>query len=96
MDFYSEDAEIVWADGASLRGRENLAAGFREDQEAGVKVHLTNVLASKDIIVVEADFENPPEDPFHCPPAITQVYFYRSGRIQQMRFYYPPRPNEEG
>ena len=96
MDFYSEDAAIVWTDGTSLRGRENLAAGFRMDQEAGVKIHLTNVLASRDIVVVEANFENPPEDPFHCPPATTQVYFYRSGRIQQIRFYYPARPNEEG
>ncbi|MBA4115241.1 MAG: sigma-70 family RNA polymerase sigma factor [Rubrobacter sp.] len=95
MDFYSEDAEIIWTDGTSLRGRENLAAGFREDQEAGVKLHLTNVLASRDIVVVEADFENPPEDPFHCPPVTTQVYFYRSGRIQQIRFYYATRPNRE-
>jgi RNA polymerase sigma-70 factor (ECF subfamily) len=61
-----------------------------------VKIHLTNVLASRDIVVVEAGFENPSEDPFHCPPAKTQVYFYRSGRIQQIRFYYPARPNEEG
>ena len=95
MDVYSKDAEILWTDGSSIRGRENLAAGFRSDQEAGVKIHLTNVLASRDIVVVEADFENPPEDPFHCPPAITQVYFYRSGRIQQIRFYYPARPNGE-
>jgi RNA polymerase sigma-70 factor (ECF subfamily) len=96
MDVYSKDVELLWTDGSSLHGRENLAAGFRMDQEAGVKLHLTNVFASKDIVVVEADFENPPEDPFHCPPASTQVYLYRSGRIQQMRFYYPPRPSEEG
>ncbi len=96
IDFYSKDAEILWTDGSSIRGRENLVAGFREDQEAGVKIHLTNVLASRDIVVVEADFENPPEDPFHCPPAITQVYFYRSGRIERIRFYYPARPSGEG
>lgn len=96
MDVYSKDAEILWADGSSIRGRETLAAGFRMDQEAGVKIHLTNVLASKDVVVVEAGFENPPEDPFHCPPATTQVYFYRGGRIQQIRFYYPPRPDTEG
>jgi RNA polymerase sigma-70 factor (ECF subfamily) len=95
MDAYSKDAEILWTDGSSIRGRENLAAGFREDQEAGVKIHLTNVLASRDIVVVEAGFENPPEDPFHCPPAITQVYFYRGGRIQHIRFYYPSRPSQE-
>lgn len=70
--------------------------GFRMGQEAGVKIHLTNVLASRDIVVVGAGFEDPPADPFYCPPATTQVYFYRSGRVQQMRFYYPARPNEEG
>jgi hypothetical protein len=60
-----------------------------------VKVHVENVLASRGVTVLEGNFENPPEYPFHCPPALSQVNFYRGGRIQRVRFYYAPRPERE-
>ena len=62
------------------------------DFEAGIKLHAANVLASKDVTVMEADLENPPDDPFHCPPATSMVCFYRDGRVHHMRQYYAPRP----
>ncbi len=68
---------------------------FERDLEAGVKFPITNVLASKDVTIIEADQVNPPEDPFHCPPAISMVGFYRDGLIQRMRAYDAPRPNRE-
>jgi hypothetical protein len=45
-----------------------LVEGLEDDLEVGMKLHLTNVIASKDVTVVEGDFENPPADPYHCPP----------------------------
>jgi RNA polymerase sigma-70 factor (ECF subfamily) len=69
--------------------------GFAEDLEAGIKMRLTNVLASKDVTVVEGRFENPHDDPYHCPPATSLVYFYRDGRIRLVRQYYTPRPEED-
>ncbi len=66
---------------------------FESDLEDGVKFPITNVLASKDVTIIEADQVNPPEDPFHCPPAISMVGFYRDGLIQRMRAYDAPRPN---
>jgi RNA polymerase sigma factor (sigma-70 family) len=65
-----------------------------EQLEAGVKLHPTNVLASKDVTVIEGDFENPRDDPFHCPPATAIVCFYRNGRIRGLRQYYAQRPEE--
>jgi RNA polymerase sigma-70 factor (ECF subfamily) len=54
-----------------------------------MKLHLTNFLANKDITVMEGALENPPEDPFHCPPAISMVGFHRDGKqIQRMRIYF--------
>jgi hypothetical protein len=55
-----------------------------------MKVHLTNVLASKDITLIEGDFKNPPDDPFRCPPTISMVGFHRNGeeQIQLMRIYF--------
>ena len=65
---------------------------LEDDLENGMKLHLTNIIASKDMTVIEGDLENPPDNPFHCPPAISQVYFYHDGRICLMREYFAPRP----
>lgn len=95
LDVFSEDVALIFPDETVLRGRGAWAKIFEGTGGAGVRVHTTNVLASKDITVFEGDFENPPEDPFHCPPAMTQVYSYRDGRIHQVRFYYASRPDRE-
>ena len=57
-----------------------------------MKLHLTNIIASRDMTVIEGDLENPPDNPFHCPPATSQVYFYHDGRICLIREYFAPRP----
>jgi RNA polymerase sigma factor (sigma-70 family) len=95
LDAFSEDVAVVLPDGAIVRGRELLAEGLMEDQEAGVKLRLTDVMASRDVTVVEGRFENPPDDPFHCPPATAQVHFYRGDRVHRVRFYYASRPGME-
>ena len=95
LDVFSEDVELVFPDETVLRGRGAWATIFEGTGGAGVKVHTTSVLTSGDVTVFEGSFENPPDDPFHCPPAMTQVYSYRGGRIYQVRFYYAPRPEGE-
>jgi RNA polymerase sigma-70 factor (ECF subfamily) len=87
---FSEDAAMAFPEGTVLHGRRLLVKDFEGDLEVGMKLHLTNFLASKDITVMEGDFENPPEEPFHCPPAISMVGFHREGgeQIHQMRFYF--------
>jgi hypothetical protein len=56
-----------------------------------MKLHLTNVIANKDVTVVEGDYENPLDDPFRCPPAISMVGFYRNGKIPRMHLHFAPR-----
>jgi RNA polymerase sigma factor (sigma-70 family) len=87
---FSEDAALAFPEGSVWRGREPLARDLEGDLEVVMKVHLTNVLASKDITLIEGDFKNPPEDPFRCPPAISMVGFHRNGeeQIQLMRIYF--------
>jgi RNA polymerase sigma-70 factor (ECF subfamily) len=96
-DVFSDDFAWAYPDGTVRRGRMFLD-GFKEDVEAGVRLLLTNVLASKDVTVMEGRFENPHVDPFHCPPATSVVYVYRDGRIRLVRQYYAlrseVRPNE--
>jgi RNA polymerase sigma-70 factor (ECF subfamily) len=89
--------DFVWgySDGTALRGRagrESLANGLDEDSQDGVKLHPTNIVVGKNITILEGNFENPPDDPFHCPPATSMVHFYRDGRIHRVRQYFAPRP----
>lgn len=95
LELFSEDVALVFPDEGVLRGHDAWAEIFEGTGGAGVKVHSEKVLASRDVTVFEGSFENPPDDPFHCPPAMTQVFSYRNGRIQQVRFYYASRPGRE-
>jgi RNA polymerase sigma factor (sigma-70 family) len=90
----SEDPVFVLSDG-TVQGHGWLVEEFESDLEAGMKLHLTNVIASKDVTVVEGDYENPPDNPFRCPPAISMVSFYRDGRIPRMHLHYASRQKSE-
>lgn len=90
---FSHDVVLGYSDGTVNCRLEFLIHGVWEEQlEAGVKLHPTNILASKDVTVIEGDFENPRDNPFHCPPATSIVCFYRDGKIRGLRQYYAPRP----
>ncbi len=90
---FSSDLVLSYGGGTADGGLEFLIHHVWEAQLAArVKLHPTTILASKDVIVIEGDFENPHDDPFHCPPATAIVCFYRDGRIHRLRQYYAPRP----
>jgi hypothetical protein len=43
---------------------------------------------------VEAWLDSPPEQPLHCPPALTQIHFHRDGPTTRIVSHYAPRvPN---
>lgn len=94
---FSQDLVMDFSDGTTiLRGYEFMLGDLEGDLEAGLKMHPTSIVASKDITIIECDIENPPDDPSHCPPAISQVAFYHDGRITRMRWHLAPRPRSEG
>ncbi len=89
---FSEDLVLSISDAPAFVGDYGFAiADIRVDLEAGRKVYPTSVVSSKDVTVVECAVVNPPEDPFHCPPAFSQVALYRDERIRRMYWYLPPR-----
>ena len=91
---FTDDPAFVLA-GGTTRGRGWLVEEFEGDLEAHMKLHLTNVIANKDVTVIEGDYENPSGDPFRCPPAISMVGFYRDGRIPLMRLHFAPHREDE-
>ena len=96
LSAYSDAPTCVLSGGPTLHGRGAVIESLEGDLEAGIKMHPTNVLASKDVIVFEADFENPRNDPFRCPPATTQVHFQRDGLTHRVHLHFAPHPREEG
>jgi len=55
----------------------------------GVRATIIDVLASRDITVIEIDFRNPADWPDHCPPHATFVHRLAGGRSRQLRIHYP-------
>ena len=92
---FSSDPVWILADGAIHRGRGWVIEEAEGDLETGTRLHLTNIVVSKDVIVMENDYENPPDDPFRCPPAISWVGFYRGEEIHRTHLYFAPRRGGE-
>jgi hypothetical protein len=80
-----------WPGGKAGRGRAVMAGGLADDMAAGVKLHVGDVVASRSITVLEGTFENPLDDPEHCPPATTQVYLHDGDGIRAIRLHFDPR-----
>ncbi len=94
VDAFSDDLAWAYSDGTVRRGRASLVYVVESDLEAGMRMRPANVLASKGVTVIEVDFENPSDDPSHCPPASSMVCFYCDARIRQVRQYFAPRPDK--
>jgi RNA polymerase sigma-70 factor (ECF subfamily) len=74
--------------GYRVVGVEDQARGMVETIAAGVRVHLTGIVASEGVTIVEADYANPVEDPQHCPATHTEVRFHPEGRATRIILYY--------
>jgi RNA polymerase sigma-70 factor, ECF subfamily len=67
-----------------------LARGMAGDLTAGVHQRLVHAVASRDLVVWEMDLLNPPDDPEHCPPAVTWLMSLDQGRVTRLRLYHAP------
>lgn len=91
---YSADcAPDVLVAAPCLDYRERGIADHRGDLEnnaaTGVRIHLTGVVASPGVTIVEGDLINPPHDPHHCPPTQTEVRIHPEGQTTRLLLYYP-------
>jgi RNA polymerase sigma factor (sigma-70 family) len=96
MDAVSEELTWTFPGGRVFHGHEVMANEFEGDLEAGMIIRLTNVVASKDVSIYEADLLNPSDNPLRCPPATAGVFFLRDGlahRVHQHFASYPYYPD---
>jgi RNA polymerase sigma factor (sigma-70 family) len=89
---WSPEVEITWPTGDRVTGLSSLFAVFATDYTDGVRYRVTNVVAGPGLTIWENQFVNPPENPDHCPPALTWLLKESEGRIQSVRLIYAPRP----
>lgn len=98
LRLFAEDLVVRYTDEAPLRGRVHIEADFGGDVAAGVRLDAVNVVHSGSISVLEGRLINPPDDPFHCPPAATLVAFHsgsRAKQIAELHIHLAPRPPDD-
>ncbi|MDP9830738.1 RNA polymerase sigma-70 factor (ECF subfamily) [Kineosporia succinea] len=59
---------------------------------AGVGVRMHDSASSRDVVLWEADFINPPSDPEHCPPTMACLFRLDGGRVATMGITYGSQP----
>ena len=80
--------------GYRAQGVEDHARGMVETVTAGVRVQLTAIVASEGVTIVDADCENPPDDPHHCPATHTEVRFHPRDRTTRIILFYQSAGDE--
>jgi RNA polymerase sigma-70 factor (ECF subfamily) len=90
-DRFHPDAALI-VNGHAAGGSSALLPMMDYTYGAGVRILLRNTAASRDLMIWETDFVNPPEAPEHCPPAMVWLHTLREGRIQRLRIVYRSTP----
>jgi RNA polymerase sigma-70 factor (ECF subfamily) len=86
------DVAYVLYDRIERRGATRYAQELAGDFEDGVRSRVGQVIPGSEVTIVEAWLDSPPEQPLHCPPALTQVHFHRDGPTSRIVSHYAPRP----
>jgi RNA polymerase sigma-70 factor (ECF subfamily) len=87
--------KTVFAPAVTMHGFSPLIQSANCDLEAGVRERLTDVVASRDILIYQTDLISPPDDPEHCPPAATWLLSLDEGRVSRFRLFHAHRPEAQ-
>ena len=88
------DVAFVMFDRVERRGAARLTEALARDFEDGVRSRPGRAVPGREITIVEAWLDSPPEQPLHCPPALTQIHFHRDGPTTRIVSHYASRvPN---
>jgi len=89
---FSEDVSFRMADKVQRRGRDLFATLLARDFADGVTASPKRVIPGERVTIVELLLDSPPEQPLHCPPAVTQLHFHDAARTHRLVSHYAPRP----
>jgi RNA polymerase sigma-70 factor (ECF subfamily) len=95
MQTFSDDVVAVCAGHWVMHGRRPVIAAVSAEAEAGVELHLTGVLASERVTVLEGRFETSTGGR-RSARSTAQVHFHRpDGLTERVHMHSAPRPREE-
>jgi RNA polymerase sigma-70 factor (ECF subfamily) len=95
QESWKPTVETISARAGVMHGFSPLIQGANCDLEAGVRERLTDVVASRDILIYQIDLISPPDDPDHCPPAATWLLSLDGGRVSRFRLFHALRPEAQ-
>lgn len=90
---FTPQVSFRMADKVERHGRDLFVTLLARDFDDGVTSHVQRVIAGEHVAVVELLLDSPPEQPLHCPPAVTQLQFHEAGRTHRLVSYSAPRPS---
>ncbi len=88
LKHYDKDLKIRFSSGKIFEGRNRWAEEWNVDLRSGVRFKPTHIIACPEITLVEGPIFNPPDDPYHCPPAGSFVHFHKKGKTQRVHIHY--------
>ena len=86
------DVAYVMYDRIERRGATRYAEALASDFEDGVRSRVGQVIPGSEVTIVEVWLDSPPDQPLHCPPALTQIHFHHDGPTSRIVSHYAPRP----
>jgi RNA polymerase sigma factor (sigma-70 family) len=87
-DVLAPDVRFVLGDRVPRQGRDLYATLLTSDFADGVTTRLQRVITGAGLAVVELWLDSPPDYPFHCPPAVTQVHAHDGRRTRRIMSHY--------
>lgn len=91
------DVIVAWPAGDyRTRGIDDHRHGVEDSVAAGVRMHNTDVWASRNITIVEGNYLNPTDDPHHCPATHTEIRVHDAGPTSRLLLYFRPHEDEDG
>ncbi|MFI5844005.1 RNA polymerase sigma factor [Catenuloplanes sp. NPDC051500] len=79
---------VLTLEGRRLGGPAALIDMIDYTHGAGVGVRVREAQVSRDLVIWELDFLNPPYDPEHCPPGMIWLQWLRDGRVRTLKMAY--------
>ena len=91
-DVIRPDVSFRLADRVERSGLDDYAGRIARDLEDGVTVRVRDVVVGADLAVIELWLDSPPDHPFHCPPAATQVHLHDGEATRRIVTHYATVP----
>jgi RNA polymerase sigma factor (sigma-70 family) len=90
-EIWSPEIDMTWGSGKRTFGLDYPERSMARDVGDGVVFRVADVTVGGDIVIWKTDLENPPDDPFHCPPDALWVHSLRADRTVRLRIFHPNR-----